>query len=80
MLNLCLSRLYSARISIIIYGRVKGDNLDKDERGSEEENMTDMLLSRLFTSHILIALRGRRRGTVQPPSSSYHPPHLCLSP
>ena len=59
----------------------KGDNLDKDERGGDEENMTDMLdflLLRLL--RVLIALCRRRRGTISPPSDSYHPPHLCLSP
>lgn len=58
----------------------KGDNLDKDERGSDEENMTDMLYFLLRLRRVLIALCRRRRGTISPPSDSYHPPHLCLSP
>ena len=60
----------------------KGDNLDKDERGGDEENMTDMLdfLLLLRLLRVLIALCRRRRGTISPPSDSYHPPHLCLSP
>lgn len=41
ILNLCLSCFYSARIGII-YDFVRGDHLDKDERGSDEENMTDI--------------------------------------
>lgn len=41
MLNLCLSSLYSAHISII-YDFSKEDNLDKDKRGNDEENMTDI--------------------------------------
>lgn len=51
-MNLCLSCFYSVHISII-YDFCKGDNLDKDERGNDEENMTDIRSeSSLFFHHL----------------------------
>lgn len=61
------------------YDLLKAANLDQDERGSDGEDVT-CGPSRPFFSHLLIALSHKRRGTIRPPSDSYHPPHLCPSP
>lgn len=68
ILNLCLSCFYSARIGII-YDFVRGDHLDKDERGSDEENMTDMLwvVSFLPLSWLLSGAGGEDPSLLQTP-------------